>query len=139
MLSNIFCHTNNPANIKANNSFRGALYNKTYKGFQCFSSVDDGIRALMVLLLTYGNKYKLFTVGDILRRFCPSEKELVGYFKYLEQIGFSETVNPFATPYIFAFFCSLICSFETYFILHIETYESLFKQFGFELPVCISK
>ena len=73
MLSNIFCHTNNPANIKANNSFRGALYNKTYKGFQCFSSVDDGIRALMVLLLTYGNKYgKVFAVGDNSNRQCET-------------------------------------------------------------------
>lgn len=71
---------NNPANIRRGSNWKGLVSflvdpcnNQRYydKSFCQFSSLEFGVRALIVLLRTYHYKYKLNTIEKIIHRFAP--------------------------------------------------------------------
>ncbi len=82
---------NNPANIRRGSAWKGLVpflvnpQNKQRvcdKSFCQFSSLEYGIRALIVLLRTYCYKYNLCTIEKIIHRFAPlSENNTYAYIE----------------------------------------------------------
>lgn len=91
---------NNPFNlIKSANKWIGKLENSTDKRFEQFKSIDYGIRAGFMNLLSYRKK-GLYTVSDIISRYSPvadpenAEGSTSAYIKFVsEKLG----VNPHDT------------------------------------------
>lgn len=69
---------NNPGNIDYNpiNKWQGALPHdpSIEKRFCRFESPECGIRAIMVLLSTYQQKYGLKTISDLINRWAPNNE-----------------------------------------------------------------
>lgn len=62
--------TNNPGNlVKTPIKWKGEV--DCHSRFECFSSPEYGLRALAKNLLTYQDKYKLYTIPRIIRRWSP--------------------------------------------------------------------
>lgn len=74
---------NNPGNIRISNSpWKGKISPNTDGAFEQFDTMENGIRALLVILRTYRNKYHLCAVDTIIKRFAPSnENDTVAYIK----------------------------------------------------------
>jgi len=83
---------NNPGNIRISDaSWIGKLYDlSNEKAFERFETMEDGIRALIVILRTYFNRYKIHTIGGIIRRWAPpSENDTEAYIKAIcKETGF---------------------------------------------------
>lgn len=63
---------NNPGNIrKTPINWQGETESDREKEFEVFERPEDGLRALMKLLLTYYAKYQLDTVHSIINRWAP--------------------------------------------------------------------
>lgn len=78
---------NNPFNIKrSRNKWLGKLPKSLCedKVFEQFSSMEYGVRAGLLLLRNYVNRYHLVTVQQIIERFAPpSENEIKYYVNYI--------------------------------------------------------
>lgn len=89
---------NNPFNIRSSrNKWLGQIGSR--KGFCEFSSLGYGIRAVLVLMCTYRDKYHLKTVRDVVTRFAPpSENKTEDYIKYVDPVGCGSSLfyrNPY--------------------------------------------
>ena len=63
---------NNPLNIRKNSTFEwNGEIGRDNAGFVIFDTHENGIRAAMKLMLTYRNKYGLYTVAGIINRWSP--------------------------------------------------------------------
>jgi hypothetical protein len=64
---------NNPLNIRHNsaNHWKGLRAEQTDKEFCQFESMRAGVRAALLLLLRYRNRYHKKTIGQIIRRWAP--------------------------------------------------------------------
>lgn len=62
---------NNPANIRKGSNWLGLCAVQKDSAFCQFVSMPFGIRALLVLLRTYRNKYDKVTLREIIHRFAP--------------------------------------------------------------------
>jgi hypothetical protein len=82
---------NNPGNIRYNPDFKGCVGEE--RGFCKFAKVSFGYRAILVVLHTYFDKYKLDTIRGIISRYCPPiECDTEAYIKLLtSESGFSAT------------------------------------------------
>lgn len=75
---------NNPFNLRYNplNRWKGMIGQN--KGFCVFESMDYGIRAGIITLRTYINKYHLTDVASIIERFAPpAENPTSKYISYV--------------------------------------------------------
>jgi hypothetical protein len=90
---------NNPGNIRVSSTaWIGKLYDiSDEKAFERFETMEYGIRALLVILRTYINKYKLHTIEGIIRRFAPStENDTEAYIKSVcKETGFERNMTLF--------------------------------------------
>lgn len=90
---------NNPLNIRISKSrWIGKIYPSNDQDFEQFELMEYGIRAGMIVLRTYINKYHLTDVDSIISRFAPEcENNLHSYTRYikhhLEHYGFSDFGN----------------------------------------------
>jgi hypothetical protein len=72
---------NNPGNIRLSAArWRGQKPVQADREFVEFDTPVSGIRALMVLLLTYYRKYQLDTVESILNRFAPPHENATDHY-----------------------------------------------------------
>lgn len=75
---------NNPFNIRKSSSRWLGKIKGSDNEFETFDSLDHGYRAGLLLLANYYKKYKLHSVGAILRRFAPpTENNLDNYIRYV--------------------------------------------------------
>lgn len=65
---------NNPGNLRANSEYtwRGQI-GVDSDGFVIFDTLANGFRAMYKNLLTYRNRYELYSVSDIIYRWAPPE------------------------------------------------------------------
>lgn len=86
---------NNPLNVKYN------IHNRWYgqgdpdsDGFCTFSKLDWGIRAAMKIIIRYQEHYKIFRVSDLIARWSPDGKTIVGnYTSFVERALGSKTFD----------------------------------------------
>ena len=71
-------YQNNPGNIRYNSNFKGCTGNDN--GFCKFSSLGYGYRAILVILNTYYDKYKLRTIRGIVNRYAPPSENQTEYY-----------------------------------------------------------
>lgn len=78
---------NNPANIRVSASrWKGMSKNQTDKEFVQFIDMWWGLRALFVLLRTYCQKHKCYSVRSVIKRFAPQcENDTEKYIKFVER------------------------------------------------------
>lgn len=76
---------NNPGNIRRSSTNWLGLSNlQTDSEFCQFDSMEYGVRALLVLLRTYYNKYHCNTIKKVISRFAPSiENNTEKYIKFV--------------------------------------------------------
>jgi len=73
---------NNPGNIRYNPDFQGCIGNDG--GFCKFATIQHGYKAILTLLKTYYNTYKLNTIRKIISRYAPPvENDTEKYIKIL--------------------------------------------------------
>lgn len=66
---------NNPGNLRhSRNQWQGLATRQDDSDFCTFTSLSWGIRALIVTLKTYHNKYGLSTVREIISRWAPTNE-----------------------------------------------------------------
>jgi len=90
---------NNPFNIKANkaNKWKGK---KTKEGatFESFDTLENGIRAGLIILKAYFSKHNLKTIQGIISRFSPAdENDTQNYINFVSdqmKIAPDETLSP---------------------------------------------
>lgn len=64
---------NNPLNIrKSSIAWLGKIYNGTDKDFEQFTSLEYGIRAGMVNIITYIKRYRRQNICEIIAKWAPS-------------------------------------------------------------------
>jgi len=80
---------NNPGNIRHGAKWQGLKAEQTDKDFCQFVSMEMGIRALVRILFTYYNKYKLRSVKAIISRYAPpNENNTTAYINSVaEKLG----------------------------------------------------
>ena len=86
---------NNPFNLRYNslNRWKGMIGEN--KGFCVFECMDYGIRAGIITLRTYINKYHLTDVESIIKRFAPpSENITSNYISYVRSNILSSGHDP---------------------------------------------
>ncbi|MDF3022910.1 MAG: hypothetical protein K0R10_271 [Alphaproteobacteria bacterium] len=72
---------NNPGNIRLSSAkWRGQRKLQTDTAFVEFESPLLGLRALMILLLTYHRKYDLDTVQSIINRYAPPHENTTDHY-----------------------------------------------------------
>lgn len=72
---------NNPGNIRLGaNRWKGQKALQQDTAFIEFEKPEDGIRALMKLLLTYQRKYGLDTVESIINRYAPPHENATDHY-----------------------------------------------------------
>lgn len=77
---------NNPFNIRKSKSRWLGKIKGNDNEFETFDSLEHGYRAGLILLANYYKKYKLHSVGAILRRFAPStENNLDNYESFIQR------------------------------------------------------
>lgn len=75
---------NNPGNIRRGSRWLGLSAVQNDKEFCSFSSMEYGIRALLITLRTYYNKHHCDTVRKVISRFAPSnENNTEKYIKFV--------------------------------------------------------
>lgn len=75
---------NNIFNIRVGSPWMGA--SGSCRGFVCFRSVDFGIRAWLILMRTYRQKYMVTTIRGIVSRFAPSsENDTARYIAFVSR------------------------------------------------------
>ncbi|HGJ5864158.1 MAG TPA: structural protein [Arsenophonus nasoniae] len=87
---------NNPGNIDYNaiNKWQGALPHdpSIEKRFCRFESPECGIRAIMILLRTYQQKYGLKTISDLINRWAPNNENNTS--AYIINVSNSMNLSP---------------------------------------------
>ncbi len=78
----------NPSNIRiSNQAWKGKITDNTDGVFEQFTSMEYGIRALMIILRTYMTKYKCNTIEKIIKRFAPAnENDTAAYIKTVAKL-----------------------------------------------------
>lgn len=72
---------NNIGNIrKTSTVWQGETTNEYEKSFEVFKKPEDGLRALMIVLLNYHRKYHLDTVQSIINRWAPPHENDTGSY-----------------------------------------------------------
>lgn len=89
---------NNPGNIRVSkDKWQGLATIQSDSSFFQFNTPAWGIRALMVILRTYYNKYELKTVAEIIHRWAPpSENDTTAYTNAVASymgVGGSDLIN----------------------------------------------
>lgn len=76
---------NNPGNIiKSDNPWKGKIKCPDTK-FECFDTLENGLRALFLLLNNYYILYNLKTPREIISRYAPpKENNTESYIKFIE-------------------------------------------------------
>lgn len=82
---------NNPGNIRLSKTDWKGEVKGGDKVFETFKTPEDGLRALMLILMTYYTKYRLTTVRAIINRWAPpSENDTEAYIKQVSwRVGVS--------------------------------------------------
>lgn len=63
---------NNPGNIRVSQTpWHGKLVPSRDDEFETFDTMENGVRAMMKLILTYNKKYGLKSVRQIINRYAP--------------------------------------------------------------------
>jgi len=66
---------NNPYNIKqSTQQWKGKILFSEDSVFEQFETMEYGIRAGLIILRTYIERYKLHTIEEIIKRFAPSNE-----------------------------------------------------------------
>lgn len=66
---------NNPGNIRYDSvPWEGLASPPSMRGFCCFLTQEDGVRALCRILLTYQDKYDLHCIEDWIARYAPPDE-----------------------------------------------------------------
>ena len=135
----IFRYSNNPFNIRDNNSFLG--YWKPDNGFSTFKSLLYGVRAFVKLMKTYYILYDLTSVNSIIKRYAPSsENDTASYARLVSSQCESEDVFSdrrnfvkFAVAVLHMEQCipsipSVVVAYIIYYLLYY--YDEFFKKQG---------
>lgn len=65
---------NNPGNIRISNTkYRGEVQPSQDKAFKQFETIEDGYRAMFVILYTYQKKNRINNIWDMIHRYAPAE------------------------------------------------------------------
>lgn len=136
---------NNPANIRRGSQWLGLRSEQT-DAFCQFTEMRYGIRALLVLLRTYRNKYDCVTLREIIHRYAPACENntweyLVFVRNYLRSyydskgfscdVDFDMVVNKWynakhPAAYIYPL-CAAICQIESRYQLTEEMFNAAVK------------
>lgn len=65
---------NNPLNIRIGNTWLGEVEHPTDSQFEQFVSMEYGVRAALILIKRYMQRYNLSTPWDIISRWAPSNE-----------------------------------------------------------------
>ncbi|MGR7527399.1 structural protein [Klebsiella aerogenes] len=79
---------NNPGNIRWGDDWKGLVPTgqRTDKSFCQFTSPEYGVRAMVIILRNYQQKYKLNTVSGIIKRWAPpNENDTQAYINSVAQ------------------------------------------------------
>lgn len=127
---------NNPFNLKQSKvAWLGKQpYNDTELVFERFALMKYGVRAGMMNLRTYINKYKCNTCEKIIERYAPSFENDQGAYKrfvyrYLDSRGYDHTSPIVAGTGIFFAMCAAITIYESGFHPAPSYFKDLYKQF----------
>ena len=73
--------TNNLGNIRVSSSYKwhGQIGEKN--GFVVFDSLENGLRALLMLLFNYYRKHKCYNVDQITARYAPASENNLGRYR----------------------------------------------------------
>lgn len=134
-ISKIFTVSKNVGNIRfnSNNSWIGQI--GEYKGFVCFIDQIYSIRALIILIKNYINKYDDCSIERIISRYAPStENDTLAYIKFVQnafdEIGYSydHIISNFDLSMYTL--CRSICQYETGFILTLNEFNYVRQRFN---------
>lgn len=111
---------NNSFNLRYNPINRWIGMTGQYKGFCVFESMDYGIRAGIITLRTYINKYHLTDVESIISRYAPpSENNTSNYISFVRTFILSRGHDPNVIMDIhydtFYLLCQSIMMFESWY------------------------
>lgn len=73
--------TNNLGNIRVSPSYKWFGQVGEKNGFVAFDSVENGLRALLMLLFNYYRKHKCFNVDSITSRYAPASENNLGRYR----------------------------------------------------------
>ena len=73
--------TNNLGNIRVSSSYKWYGQVGEKNGFVVFDSIENGLRALLMLLFNYYRKHKCFTVDSITARYAPASENNLGRYR----------------------------------------------------------
>lgn len=84
---------NNPLNIRYNkhNDWRGQVGEN--KGFSVFIDIEHGFRAAYKLMMTYANKYKAYSIAEIVTRWSPPTENNTQ--KYIDFVASKLNKSPY--------------------------------------------
>lgn len=109
---------NNPLNIRvSNNAWIGKLpdHMRTDADFEQFATMVYGLRAGILIIKTYIQKYRADTIGKIISRFAPStENDVAAYVRFVcSRSGLQPTTRiAFANKYIICGIIDAMVRFE---------------------------
>lgn len=89
---------NNPLNIRIGNTWIGEVMNPTDNEFEQFVHVSFGLRAGLILLKRYINRYKLNTIEKIISRWAPSNENNTQ--SYINHVAKRMNIDP-DTPLLY--------------------------------------
>lgn len=128
----------NPANIRKGDKWLGMSKEQKDKAFVQFSSMEWGVRALIITLRTYVVKHHLYSVNEIIHRWAPpSDGNNTGaYIVYVSKCLSDMKISPYVRFYSSTFrhdnvadsyslfaLCKAMCMIESQYTLTIEMYQ----------------
>lgn len=124
---------NNPFNIRYNSLNKWKGLSGSNKGFCTFQSMEYGLRAGIITLKNYVQKYKLHSVEEIISRYAPCiENPTCNYISYIRSSLAARGLDPDYIEYNrrnFLVMCQFILLFESFYQISEEGLLSIINQF----------
>lgn len=87
---------NNPGNIRISPTpWHGKVTPSRDSEFETFDTMENGVRAMTRLILTYHQKYGLNTISDIITRYAPPSENATD--AYIHAVSDAVGIDPDAT------------------------------------------
>lgn len=133
---------NNPGNLrKTKDNWLGLSEEQTDRSFFQFKTMEYGVRALIITLGTYVNKYNLHSIDEIISRFAPSVENPTAHYievvkRLLDDLDVNWDYDYFLHEVTFGekcpssclfFLCQAICEVESNFLLTFDLFCRAYK------------
>ena len=121
---------NNPGNIKLGSNWKGLSPVQTDDTFCQFDTMEYGIRAMIYLFKKYVQKYHLYSIRQLISRWCPNDSN---YIKFVsDSMGYLPDEPIFKNPADridsrFWSLCKSVSWFECHYVLQFDEFQRAWR------------